>query len=284
VDQRSVRLIRRLRSRIGWLSAWASALLALACLASVVVTVISRGIASFRWDMLTTPTHGIAGGLQNAILGTLWLILWATVITAPLGVLGGMYTAWFANPRWADTVRFWTDVLSGVPSVVVGYVGYVVLVLKFGWGFSTLAGALALASIMLPYILRTTDAGLRQVPVEIREGGLALGLTPAQTVLRVGWRAAAPAAVSGILMAVAIGVGETAPLLFTAGWSPLNPSWQLVQHPVGYLTYVIWTYIEQPYPAAHALAYSAAFLLLTLILLLHVAARTGLRRRHRARV
>jgi phosphate transport system permease protein len=279
MEHTRIGLIRRLRHGWGWLSSGLATVIVLAALASIIGTVLVKGLPSFRWSVLWTATQGVAGGLENAWLGTLWLILWATLAAAPLGVAAGLYCAWLAPPRWAAAIRFWCEVLSGLPSIVIGYVGYAALVLALGWGFSTLAGAAALAAIMLPYIVRSTDAGLMQVPAEVRDGGLALGLTPVQTALRIGLRAAAPAALSGTLLAIAIGIGETAPLLFTAGWSPLNPNGQLLHRPVGYLTYVVWTYIEQPYDAAHALAYNAALVLLVLVLALQVAARFAIRRR-----
>lgn len=278
MDFPPLRLMRRLRDPLGWGISVLSTVLVLAALASIIGNILLRGLASFRLSVFWTVTHGVAGGLENAILGTLWLALWSTLLSAVPGVAAGLYCAWLAPPRWAGAIRFACEVLSGVPSIVIGYVGYTVLVLGFGWGFCTLAGAIALAAIQLPYITRATDAGLAQLGTDVRDGALAAGLTPGQTVLRVGLRAAAPAVLSGTLLAAAIAVGETAPLLFTAGWSPLVPDGSLLHHPVGYLTYVAWSYIEQPYPAAHALAYNAALLLLVLVLVLQVAAR-GLARR-----
>ncbi|MCL6627577.1 MAG: hypothetical protein K6T68_13445, partial [Alicyclobacillus shizuokensis] len=143
---------RRLSSFFGWGLAWACAGLVVGALVDLLVTIIIKGVTSFRWDMLTTVTHGVAGGLQNAILGTLWLVCIAIVIAAPVGILGGVYLAEFARTSWARAVRFWTEVLSGVPSIVVGYFVYLLLVLGLGWGFSALAAGIALVIIMLPYI------------------------------------------------------------------------------------------------------------------------------------
>ncbi|MCL6515881.1 phosphate ABC transporter permease PstA [Alicyclobacillus sp.] len=277
---------RKWKSNLGWAAAWLGAAPVLVGLADLFWTVLAKGVASFHFSMLTTVTHGIAGGLQNAILGTFELILLSTAIAAPLGILGGVYVSEFAHTKSAAAVRFLTEVLSGVPSIVIGYFGYLTMVLSFGWGFSALAGGMALAIIMLPYILRTTEVSLEQVPRSQREGAWALGMTRFQAVSRVVWRPAAGGIATGVLTAIAIGMGETAPLLYTAGWSSLNPTWQLTGHQVGYLTYVIWTYIDQPYPEAHALAYSAALLLLGIILIIHLVVRflvhqsTGSARRH----
>ncbi|WP_303798209.1 phosphate ABC transporter permease PstA [Alicyclobacillus macrosporangiidus] len=270
--------MRKWRSNLGWGLAWFGTALVLFGLLHLLWTVLSKGITSFRWDMLTTVTHGIAGGLQNAILGTFELILISTIIAAPLGILGGVYVSEFAHTKVASVIRFLTEVLSGVPSIVIGYFGYLLMVLNWGWGFSALAGGIALTIIMLPYILRTTESSLQQVPLAQREGAWALGMTRFQAISRVVWRPAAGGIATGVLMAVAIGMGETAPLLYTAGWSSLNPTWHLTGHQVGYLTYVVWTYIDQPYPEAHALAYSAAFILLVIILLIHVVVRVLVKR------
>ncbi|WP_083516999.1 phosphate ABC transporter permease PstA [Alicyclobacillus shizuokensis] len=269
---------RRLSSFFGWGLAWACAGLVVGALVDLLVTIIIKGVTSFRWDMLTTVTHGVAGGLQNAILGTLWLVCIAIVIAAPVGILGGVYLAEFARTSWARAVRFWTEVLSGVPSIVVGYFVYLLLVLGLGWGFSALAAGIALVIIMLPYIVTSTDSTLRQVPWSLREGAWALGLTRFQAVSRVVWRPAAGGIATGLLTSIAVALGETAPLLYTAGWSAYNPDWRLTHSQVGYLTYVVWTYIEQPYPEAHALAYSAAFLLLVVIVCIHVLVRILVRR------
>jgi phosphate transport system permease protein len=263
---------------LGWGAAWLAAGLVVFALVDMVLTVLIKGVSSFRFEMLTTITHGIAGGLQNAILGTLELVLIATVIAAPIGILAGVYLSEFAPPGLARTIRFWTEVLSGVPSIVVGYFAYLLMVLRWGWGFSALAAGIALFIIMLPYILRTTESSLRQVPGNLREGAWALGLTPFQAVSRVIWKPAAGGIATGVLMSIAIALGETAPLLYTAGWSSYNPSFRLTHEQVGYLTYVVWTYIEQPYPQAHALAYSAAFVLLVVILFIHLVVRTFVRR------
>lgn len=265
---------RKWRSNVGWVISWLATALVLFGLLDMIITVIGRGVTSFNWNMLFTVTTGIAGGLQNAILGTFELVIISIVIAAPLGILGGVYVSEFAGTRLAATIRFLTEVLSGVPSIVLGYFGYLLMVLQWGWGFSALAGGIALTVIMLPYILRTTEASLLQVPLSQREAAWALGMTKFQSISKIVWRPAAGGIATGVLMAVAIGMGETAPLLYTAGWSSMNPTLQLTHQPVGYLTYVIWTYLDQPYPQARALAYSAAFILIVIILFIHLVVRT----------
>ncbi len=271
---------RKWGSFSAWFFAWLSAAIVIFGLADMLVTVLFKGFASFQWNMLFTVTHGIAGGLQNAILGTFELIMIAILIAAPLGILGGVYVSEFAGSHFANFVRFIAEVLSGVPSIVVGYAGYLLIVLRFGWGFSALAGAIALTSIMLPYILHITESSLQQVPLSQREAAWALGMTQSQAIIKIVWRPAVGGIVTGILMALSIGMGETAPLLYTAGWSTLNPSGQLIHEPVGYLTYVVWTYLDQPYPQARALAYAAALILVVFILLIHLGLRTWVWRKY----
>lgn len=219
------------------------------------------------------PTHGIAGGLENAIIGTFELVLIAIVFAAPLGILGGVYTSEFAGAKTASVIRFLAEVLSGVPSIVIGYFGYLLMVLEWHWGFSALAGGIALTIMMLPYILRTTESSLQQVPLMQREAAWALGMTRFQAISRAIWRPAAGGIATGLLLAIAIGLGETAPLLYTAGWNSNNPSWQLTHSQVGYLTYIAWDYLDQPYPEAKNLAYAAAFVLLVIILIIQLLVR-----------
>jgi phosphate transport system permease protein len=269
---------RKIRSNIGWALAWIAMGLILFGLLDMIGTVLIKGVTSFRFSMLTTITQGNAGGMLNAIVGTFELVIISTLIAAPLGILGGVYVSEFAHRRTATVVRFLTEVLSGVPSIVIGYFGYLLMVLQWGWGFSALAGGIALTIIMLPYILRTTESSLLQVPLMQREAAWGLGMTKFQAVRKVIWRPAAGGIATGVLLAVAIGMGETAPLLYTAGWSPGYPSWQLTHHQVGYLTYIVWNYLDMPYPESHALAYSAALVLMLIVLFIHLVVRTVVNR------
>jgi phosphate transport system permease protein len=265
---------RKIRSNLGWVFAWIATGLIMFGLLDMIGTVLVKGVTSFRFSMLTTVTHGIAGGMLNAILGTFELIIISTVIAAPLGILGGVYVSEFARTRTASVIRFLTEVLSGVPSIVIGYFGYLLMVLQWGWGFSALAGGIALTVIMLPYILRTTESSLLQVPLMQREAAWGLGMTKFQAIRKVIWKPAAGGIATGVLLAVAIGMGETAPLLYTAGWSTMNPTFQLTHQQVGYLTYIVWNYLDMPYPEAHALAYSAALVLMVIVLFIHLVVRT----------
>ncbi len=234
----------------------------------------ARALPSMGSYLFTQPVSGNGGGLENAILGTLLLVGLGMLIAGPLGILGGIYLAEFGRVGpFGQAVRFTTDVLAGVPSIVIGYFGYVTLVVGLGWKFSALAGAIALALMALPYVTRATELAFRSLPDELREASMALGADEVTTVFRVLWRPALPGLITGVLLAISIGLGETAPLIYTAGWSVFLPTGQLIGSPVGYLTYVIWTFINNPFAASHALAYAAAFLLILFILVLNVVVR-----------
>ncbi len=264
---------RRMQSYTLWIVSGIFLAAVLGIVLMILGAVAVLGFPGLTAATFLTDTQGIAGGLQNAILGTLVLILASIIISGTLGVLGGMYIAIFAGPKVASVLRFATEVLSGVPSIIIGYFGYTMMVVSWGFGYSLLAAAISLAVLTLPYIVRTTEASLRQVPKSYYEGGLALGLTQEATLRKIMFRPALPGVLTGILLAISIGLGETAPLLFTAGWSNFNPSLQLLHSPVAYLTYVVWTYSQEPFAASHQLAYTAALLLILLLLVLHIVVR-----------
>lgn len=264
---------RRAANGVMVLLVWLAAALALFPLFHMTYTVARGALPALRLSTLTTLTQGVRGGLANAIVGSLLLVVLAAAASIPVGVLGGTYAAERRVGALVRLVRLAGDALAGVPSIAVGYCGYVALVQGLGWQFSALAGGLALALLMLPYVLRTTDFAVSAVPDELRDASLALGVDQATTVRRVVLRAARPGIITGILLGLGIAVGETAPLIYTAGWSNFMPTARLTHSPVGYLTYVVWTFIQQPASAAHALAYAAALLLMIAVVLLNLAAR-----------
>ncbi len=264
---------RRSISLLFWAIAGILLILVLGIVVLILGTVVYKGLPGLTLTTLMTDTSGIAGGLENAILGTLVLIVASVVLSGVIGVLGGTYIAVFARPGVASVLRFATEVLAGVPSIIIGYFGYTVMVVQWGFGYSLLAAAISLGVLTLPYIVRTTEASLRQVPKTLYEGGLALGLTQEATLRKVMFRPALPGIFTGLLLAISIGLGETAPLLFTAGWSNFNPTLTLVHNPIAYLTYVVWTYSQEPYHAAHQLAYTAGLILVLLLLILNIGVR-----------
>jgi phosphate transport system permease protein len=216
--------------------------------------------------------------MANAIVGTLVLITIAAAIAVPLGVMCGIHVSEFGGTAFASAVRFAADVLNGVPSIVIGIFAYGVLVLPLK-RFSALAGGFALALMMLPLVVRTTEELLRLVPTSLREGALALGATRTRAMFTVILPAALPGIVTGILVAVARVAGETAPLLFTAF---NNRYWSTsLTEPIGSLTVQVFSYAISPYDEWHRQAWAGAFVLVMMTLLLSMAARLGLRRLER---
>lgn len=270
--------LRRVREWIFWaFCAIALLIVALPCFA-IIVDVARQSLPVLRPSLFLQTTD--KQGIQNAVLGTLLLGLGVFIIGGALGIGSGIYLSEFAPPRRGGVLRFFSEVLAGVPSIVVGYVGYVALVVGLHWGYSLLAATWALSVIVVPYIAKSTELALRQVPRTLREGATALGL-PQSTMLR---RVLLPPAFSGIftglLVAVAIATSETAPLLYTLGFTNANPSLQLVQRPMAYLTYVVFTDVQLPDQTSHQLASAAALVSLVLLLILVLGGRLVARRGH----
>jgi phosphate transport system permease protein len=240
--------------------------------------VLVRGLTALTPDVFTEVTQGAGGGLLNAIEGTAVIAVGTVVLAVPFGIAAGIYVAEFHWTPWARTIRFLADVLVGVPSIVLGYFGYITMVEWLGWQFSVAAASITLAMLCLPYICRTTELALREVPDTLREAGYALGAGTARVTFGLSMRSALPGVLTGVLLALAISVGETAPLLYTAGWSSYLWNGQLVRSPIGYLTYAIWAFINEPFASANALAYAAAFLTTGFVLLISLVSRLLLMR------
>lgn len=214
--------------------------------------------------------------MANAIVGSAKLLLVATLIGVPIGFLGGVYLAEFGGTTFSFFVRYTTDLLNGVPSIVVGIFAYTMIVLPQRH-FSTLAGGLALGVMMIPIAIRSSEEFLRAVPIGLREGSMALGASKARSILTVVIPAAKHGILTGIMLNLARVAGETAPLLFTSfGNRYWSPGWD---EPTAALPVMIFTYAIAPYEDWHRQAWSAGFVLLTLVLAVNILARVIISKR-----
>jgi len=237
-----------------------------------------QGISSLSFNFLTDSPKpvGEGGGIGNAILGSLVLLLLAAGIGLPLGIAIGIYLSEFGTGKFGSLVRFVVDTLTGIPSIVTGVFVYTIVVLPLKH-FSALAGGIALAMIMIPIVARTTEEMVRLVPHSLREGALALGAPQWRVTLGVVVPAAASGIATGAMLAIARISGETAPLLFTAFGSRFF-SYYLDQ-PIASLTVQIYSYAISPYDEWHAQAWAATLVLMTLILSINIAVRFLTRRK-----
>ncbi len=272
-------LKRRIINAVALLLSAAAAVLGLAALGWILWTTLSKGIAAFNVALFTqmTPPPGEAGGLANALFGSIVMCLLATAIGTPIGIAAGTFIAEYANRHWiGGTIRFVNDILLSAPSIVLGLFVYTLVVRPMG-GFSGFAGVIALAFIVLPVVVRTTDDMLKLVPSQMREAALSLGIPQWKVTLQILYRAAAPGITTGVLLALARISGETAPLLFTA---LNNQYWSVdLSEPIASAPVVIFQYAMSPFEDWHALAWAGAFLITVFVLALSLFARLVLLRK-----
>ncbi len=239
---------------------------------------VYNGGRSLSWAFFThlpAPVGETGGGMANAIVGSGKVLLLATLIGIPIGFLGGVYLSEYGGKTLSFVIRYVTDLLNGVPSIVIGIVVFALVVHPMGH-FSALAGGVALGIMMIPISVRSTEEYLHAVPISLREGALALGAPKWKSITTVVIPAAIRGIVSGTMLDLARVAGETAPLLFTALGNPFwSPGWN---KPTATLPVMIFTYAIAPYEDWHRQAWAAGFVLLTLVLLINIIARLALAR------
>ncbi|MEN9218132.1 MAG: phosphate ABC transporter permease PstA [Gloeomargarita sp. DG_2_bins_126] len=260
------------------------ALLTVIPLFAVLGFVLVRGISRFSLDLFTKlpPPPGLSGGgFGNALIGTLIVVVLGTLIAVPFGVLTAVYLSEFSNvskgqkeiARW---VRFGINVLAGVPSIIAGVFAYGLFVTTGIFGYSALAAGVALAVLMLPTIVRTTDEALKIVPQEVRWASVGLGASNYYTILRVVLPAALPSILTGVILAMARAVGDTAALIFTALFSTFWP--RSLFEPIATLSVLVYNFATVPFQPQQELAWAASFFLVMIILVASVTSRLVIRR------
>ncbi len=256
-----------------------AAVVAVIPLLLVLVYVLLQGLPALNLALLTqspVPAGFPGGGVAPAVVGTLIMVGLGTLIGTPVAVLAGIYIREYAGGRGATVIRFLVDVLAGIPTIAVGLFAYGLVVIPMG-SFSALAGAIALAVIIIPIVARITDEMLGLVPGSVREAAYALGIPPWKTIVRVVLPGAATGIITGILLGVARIAGETAPLIFTAlGNQRVTTS---LGEPMDALPLRIWVYATGPYDSWHTQAWAASLVLVFLVLAFSILTRLVLRRR-----
>ncbi len=256
---------RRGMNSFATLAAAVSVILVLLPLGAVFGYLVYKGIGSINWAFLTQtpkPVGEAGGGMANAIAGSAFILLIASVIGVPIGIGAGIYLAEYGRNQLGNIIRFTADVLNGVPSIVIGIVAYGIVVLSQGH-FSALAGGVALAIMMIPTITRTTEEMLLLVPNAVREAAYGLGVSRWRTTLSITLRTATSGVITGVMLAFARVAGETAPLLFTA-FGNQYWNWKINQ-PTAALSLQIFTYAISPFDEWHRQAWAGALILIVLI-------------------
>ncbi len=264
------------------IAALACVVVALVPLGSILYECIVLGAAAIQPSVFLTNSG--VGGIGNAIQGTLILIFLSSAIALPVGMLAGIYIAEYGNNRIGRAIRFFTDVMTQIPSIVVGIFVFALMLALSQAGvispqsvISARSGAIALAVIMVPFITRTTDEALRLVPVSTREAALALGIPRYKVTLRVVLSSSSSALLTGVLLAVARGTGETAPLLVALGDNFFGAVG--LDQPMASLTVTIYRFATSPQPSLHEAAWGASLVLVGMVLLMSVVTRLVFRRR-----
>ncbi len=275
-----INLRRRLVNAAVTFAAFGAVILVLTPLVAIFGYLVYRGVGSVNWAFLTQtpkPVGEAGGGMANAIAGSAFILLLASLIGVPFGIGAGIYLAEYGRNRFGDAIRFTADVLNGVPSIVIGIVAYGIVVLTQRH-FSALAGGVALSLMMIPTISRTTEEMLLLVPNSLREASYGLGISRWRTTLSITLRTATSGVITGVMLAFARVAGETAPLLFTAFG---NQYWNYrIDQPTAALPLQIFTYAISPFDEWHRQAWAGALVLIVLIVVsvsaVRIAASRGM--------
>lgn len=247
-------------------------------LLAIIVYIFREGITKINWSFLThipKPVGETGGGIVNALIGSILIVLAATIMSVPVGILCGIYLSENKTSRLSYWSRLSVDVLQGIPSIVIGIVVYFWIVKPIG-GFSAFSGSIALGIMMLPILIRSTEETLKMIPSSLKEAGLALGLPYHKVILKVIVPCGMSGIISGIMLSIARIAGETAPLLFTAFGNPyLNTN---LAKPMQSLPLLIFNYATSPYDEWHDLAWGAALILLFTVLLLNIITKLTTKR------
>ena len=265
---------RKIVNRVFTGATIACVMIAMIPLGSILFEVVKNGISAISIEFLTQPQGSIIrgdGGIGPAIQGTLLTVGYASLIGVPIGILAGAYLSEYAgNSKFAYTVRFFNNVMTGIPSIVIGIVGYIVLVITIG-SFNITAGAVALSIIMIPIVVAVTEETLKLVPNSVREAAHSLGIPKWKVTLFITLRSAKNGVLTGIVLAVSRVAGETAPLIMTILGTSLF--FQGLISPVDALPLRIWRFASQPYEHAHSFGWGAALVLIIMVLSLSILLR-----------
>lgn len=253
---------RKAKDRAARLVGYAGFAFLFIVLFSIFAYIIKGGAFAITWTILTTPGNTTYGGISGAIWGTWMLVGMGLLFSLPAGLFGAVYMVQStSNPRISRTTRLFADTLTSVPSIVIGLFGYLVLVIELNFGYSLVAGGFALSVMMLPYIMRITEMSFRNVSKEQIQNAYALGADHIRVFSKIYLPQASGGIFAGVLLSISIAAGETAQLIYTAGFNPYITS-GFLHSQVGYLTYMVWTGINQPSTYAHNIAFISAMVLI----------------------
>ena len=272
-------LRRNLLSRILTFLAGLFSAIAVLPLIAVLAYVLIKGGGVLNLSLFTASSTGLeGGGIGNAVIGTIIVTFLSALIAIPVGVGGGIFLAEYSSGGgFAKFIRFGTNVMAGVPSIIAGVFVYAVIVktkIIFGNSYSAIAGGVALSILMLPTVIKTTDEGLKLVPDDLRRASLGVGASKFITILRITLPSAFTPIATGVVLSIARAAGETAPLIFTALFSPFWPEgFDAIFNPIATLSVLIYNFATLPYESQNELAWAASFVLVLFILLINLFAR-----------